>query len=70
MGFTWLLWSAALRAADNVSRVGNLIFLSPMLSLGLIAAVLDEAIHPATLVGFALILPGLVLQQRGAAPQR
>jgi hypothetical protein len=32
--------------------------------------VLDEAIPPATLVGFALILPGLVLQQRGAAPQR
>jgi len=66
MGFTWLLWSAALRAADNVSRVGNLIFLSPLLSLGLIAVVLGEAIHPATLIGFALILPGLVLQQRSA----
>lgn len=66
MGFTWLLWSAALRSADNVSRVGNLIFLSPLLSLGLIAVVLDEAIHPATLIGFALILPGLVWQQRGA----
>jgi hypothetical protein len=36
MGFTWLLWSAPLRAASNASRVGNLIFLSPLLSLVLI----------------------------------
>lgn len=63
MGFTWLLWSTALRAASNVSRVGNLIFLSPLLSLALIAGVLGEPIHPATLVGFALILPGVLLQQ-------
>ena len=64
MGFTWLLWSLALRSARNVSRVGNLIFLSPLLSLGLIATVLDEPVHPATLIGFALILPGVLLQQR------
>ncbi len=49
-----------------MSRVGNLIFLSPVLSLVLIAVVLGEAIHPATLVGFALILPGVILQQRRA----
>jgi drug/metabolite transporter (DMT)-like permease len=66
MGATWLLWSRALRAASNVSRVGNLIFLAPLLSLLLIALVLGETIHPATLLGFALILPGVLLQQRGA----
>lgn len=64
MGFTWLLWSSALRAASNVSRVGNLIFLSPMLSLVFIAVILGEAIHPATLVGLAFIVPGILLQQR------
>ncbi|EAQ97443.1 DMT family transporter [Congregibacter litoralis] len=64
MGFTWLLWSTALRLASNVSRVGNLIFLSPMLSLVFIALILGERIHPATLLGLALILPGIVLQQR------
>lgn len=64
MGITWLLWSRALRAASNVSRVGNLIFLAPLLSLLFIALVLGERIHPATLLGFALILPGVVLQQR------
>ncbi|MEM1403754.1 MAG: DMT family transporter [Pseudomonadota bacterium] len=66
MGVTWLLWSNALRLAANVSRVGNLIFLSPMLSLVFIATILDESIHPATIVGLALILPGIVLQQRSA----
>jgi drug/metabolite transporter (DMT)-like permease len=70
MGFTWLLWSTALRAATNVSRVGNLIFLSPMLSLVFIGLILGEAIHPATLVGLALIVPGIFLQHRsGSAVQ-
>ena len=45
-----------------MSRVGNLIFLAPMLSLVFIALVLGEAIHPATLVGLALIVPGVLLQ--------
>lgn len=67
MGFTWLLWSTALRAASNVSRVGNLIFLSPLLSLVFIGLILGEVIHPATLVGLALIVPGIILQQRSAA---
>ena len=67
MGVTWMLWAGALRSASNASRVGNLIFLSPLLSLVLISQVLGEAIHPATLLGLALIVPGIVLQQRGAA---
>jgi drug/metabolite transporter (DMT)-like permease len=67
MGITWLMWSTALRAATNVSRVGNLIFLAPLLSLFFISQVLGEAIHPATLVGLALILPGIVVQQRSNA---
>ena len=67
MGVTWMLWATALRCASNVTRVGNLIFLAPLLSLVLISQVLGEAIHPATLFGLAMILPGIVLQQRGSA---
>ena len=63
MGVTFALWSTALRLASNVSRVGNLIFLSPLLSMVFIATILGEAIHPATLVGLALIIPGVLLQQ-------
>ena len=64
MGVTFALWSTALRLSSGVSRVGNLIFLSPLVSLVFIATILGEAIHPATLVGLALIIPGVLLQQR------
>ena len=64
MGLTFALWSTALRLSSGVSRIGNLIFLSPLLSLVFIATVLGEPIHGATLVGLALIIPGVLLQQR------
>ncbi len=64
MGVTFALWSTALSLSSGVSRVGNLIFLSPLVSLVFIATILGEAIHPATLVGLALIIPGVLLQQR------
>ena len=64
MGVTFALWSTALRLSSGVSRIGNLIFLSPLVSLVFIATILGEPIHPATLVGLALIIPGVLLQQR------
>ncbi len=63
MGITFVLWSVALRLSSGVSRVGNLIFLSPLISLVFIATILGEPIQVATLVGLALIVPGLLLQQ-------
>ncbi len=69
MGLTFVIWSLALRLSSSVSRIGNLIFLSPLISLVFIAVILRETIHPATLVGLALILPGLLLQQSRPAPR-
>lgn len=63
MGLGFVLWSTALRLASNASRVSNLIFLSPLVSLMLIATILDEAIEMSTLTGLALILSGLAGQQ-------
>jgi drug/metabolite transporter (DMT)-like permease len=63
MGITFALWSTALRLSSSVARVGNLIFLAPILSLVFIATILGETIHPATLVGLALIIPGVLIQQ-------
>jgi drug/metabolite transporter (DMT)-like permease len=51
---------------SNTSKVANLIFLAPFLSLFLIALVLDEAIRASTGVGLVLIVAGLLLQQGGA----
>jgi drug/metabolite transporter (DMT)-like permease len=63
MGITFALWATALKLSSGVARVGNLIFLSPMVSMVLIATVLGETIHPATLFGLALIIPGVLIQQ-------
>ena len=65
MGLTFLLWLGALRAAVSVSRVGNLIFLSPFLSLLFIHFLLREPIAPATFVGLVLIVLAVYYQQRG-----
>lgn len=64
MGVTFLLWLGALRSASHVSRISNLIFLSPFLSLVFIRLFLDEPIVPATFVGLGLIVGAVVLQQR------
>lgn len=63
MGVTFVLWLAALRAAENIARVSNLIFLSPFLSLVLIHWVLGEALAAATFIGLGMILLGTFVQQ-------
>jgi drug/metabolite transporter (DMT)-like permease len=66
MGLTAILWLRALRLSDNASRIGNLIFLSPFLSLLFIRSLVGEAIRPATVVGLVLVVAGLLVQQSGA----
>jgi len=64
MGVAFVLWSRAMKLAENTSRVSNLIFISPFLSLVFISVILGEVILPSTWVGLVLILAGLWLQQR------
>jgi drug/metabolite transporter (DMT)-like permease len=64
MSVTFLLWGEALRLTTKTASVANLIFLSPIVSLGLIHFIVGEAIYPSTIVALGLILLGLVLQQR------
>ncbi len=66
MALPFLAWSHALKLSVNTSRVSNLIFLSPFLSLVLIHHVLGEAIHATTYVGLVLIVAGLLFQQHSA----
>ena len=53
----------ALKLTSNTSRISNLIFLSPFLSLVFIAVILSEPIQPATIAGLVLIVGGLLAQQ-------
>ncbi|MGM0449228.1 MAG: DMT family transporter [Pseudomonadota bacterium] len=64
MGIAFVLWLLAMKKATNTSRLSNLIFLSPPLSLGLIALVVGESIRGSTVVGLGLVIAGLYLQQR------
>lgn len=64
MGFTFLLWQRALRLSAHAARIGQLIFLSPFLSLVLIATVLGEDIHATSVIGLAVIVTGLWVSRR------
>ena len=64
MGIAFVLWLLAMKKATNTSRLSNLIFLSPPLSLGFIALIVGEPIRGSTVVGLALVIAGLYLQQR------
>lgn len=65
MGVTFMLWLTAMRRAEQVARVSNLIFLSPFLSLFFISTFLGETIVPATWIGLTMIIVGVIYQQRG-----
>lgn len=64
MGVSFALWLSAMRLTTSTARIGNLIFLSPFLSLLLIHLVLGERIHATTFAGLGLILCGNLLQKR------
>ncbi len=59
MGVTFLLWQQALRKTAHAARTGQLIFLSPFLSLVLIHLILEEHIGTGVIVGLAIIVVGL-----------
>jgi drug/metabolite transporter (DMT)-like permease len=63
MGITFVLWGKAMILVENTSRISNLIFLSPVLSLFFIYSIAKEPILPSTIIALGLILSGLALQQ-------
>ncbi|WP_444999552.1 DMT family transporter [Halomonas mongoliensis] len=68
MGIAFVLWQLAVHRVSRTAKVSNLIFLSPPVSLLLLFLVVGEPILASTLVGLALILGGLALQQWQKAP--
>jgi drug/metabolite transporter (DMT)-like permease len=66
MGLAFVFWLKALRYSRTAAEVGNLIYLTPFLSLLVIAAVVGETILPSTWIGLVLIIGGIVLQNRFA----
>lgn len=63
MGVTFVLWLSALKSTQNTARISNLIFISPFISLLLLAYIIGETIHPTTIMGLIMIVVGLLIQQ-------
>jgi drug/metabolite transporter (DMT)-like permease len=63
MGITFVFWLKALKLSENTAKVGNLIFLSPFLSLIFIHFLVGEEIFASTFFGLVLIILGLIIQR-------
>jgi len=63
MGVTFVLWLNALKLSESTAKVGNLIFLSPFLSLVFIHFFVGEDILASTFIGLVLIIAGILVQQ-------
>lgn len=62
-GITYVFWMKALKYSTNNARTGNIIFLSPFISLIFIRFVLGETIYITTFIGLVLIVAGIMVQQ-------
>lgn len=62
MGITFVLWNIALKLTNKTSKIANLIFIAPILSIVWLSQLTDEVIRLSTLVGLGFILVGLAAQ--------
>ncbi|MBL0686467.1 MAG: DMT family transporter [Sulfurospirillum sp.] len=64
MGITFVFWLKAVSLTSSLSKISNLIFLSPFLSLIFIYFFVGEKILLSTIVALFLIILGLTIQQK------
>ena len=64
MGLAFVAWLTALKYAESTSKISNLIFISPFVSLLLLSQIIGETIYPATIIGLTLIILGLFIQKK------
>jgi len=70
MGITFVLWMRAMHLAGSTALIGNLVFLSPFVSLLLLHFIIGEQLFASTFVGLALIIGGILLQRELTKPPR
>lgn len=68
-GFAWLLFFGLVRAGE-ASRVAAYIFVVPLAAVAIGAVFLDETLGPSLLLGAALVVSGIYLVNRRAAPKK
>ena len=62
MGLTFYLWLRAMQLATTNDKIGNLVYLTPFLSLIFIHFIVKEPVYYTTLAGLVLIIAGIVFQ--------
>jgi len=70
MGVTFFVWMRALTLSETTAQVSHLIYLSPFVSLVFIHFVADEAVRASSILGLALIVGGILLQEYAARTGR
>lgn len=65
MGVPFLLWRQALALSTNTARTGQLVFLSPFISMIFIATVLGETVTMWSVGGLVIIVTGILVSGRG-----
>ncbi len=64
MGITFVLWLTALQLSSSAARIGNLIYISPFLSLLFLRVIIGETIHPTTFIGLFIIVGSIAFQEK------
>lgn len=62
-GVTFVLWLYAMKFTERTDKIGNLVYISPFLSLFFINLVLKESIYFSTIIGLILIVTSIIFQQ-------
>jgi drug/metabolite transporter (DMT)-like permease len=63
MGITFVLWLTALQLSSSAARLGNLIYISPFLSLIFLHFIIGEEIHITTFIGLLMIVGSIIYQE-------
>ena len=70
MSITFMFWLSAMKLTESTSKIANLIFIAPFLSLIFIYFIVGEKILLATIIGLILIVIGLLVQQSHAIKKK
>ncbi|MGC9354765.1 MAG: DMT family transporter [Mariniphaga sp.] len=63
VGITYVLWMKAMQLSTNNAKIGNLVFLTPFVSLIFIHFILKETIYITTFIGLLFIMAGIFTQR-------
>ncbi len=62
-GVAYIFWLRAMKLSSSTDKIGNLVFLSPFISLLLLHLIIGESIYLSTWVGLSVIVTGILLQK-------